>query len=339
MNLTTLAHIIQRPHEVEQQHSHDLKELCEKYPYCGAFHLLYLKSLAVGQSVQLDDELHRLATHVSDRETLYQVVYSLEEHQYSEVESAFEEFSENIIESPNELPIEIAESDEVDTVDENDEVTLEPFEKVLSVELTLDEPPEIDTNSNEPTDALEEELWSNALNAAYELNADKAIQPEEIPVETQVEPALIEEEIDFTAQYPVDEVHENIQEQDEVAKTFTSWLRKGGVKSNSELETSSSETSIPGHKKQVEELVDKFIATEPSISKPKKEFYSPVRNAKESVNEDAVPVSETLAKIIAMQGNYPKAIAIYEQLILKNPEKKSFFATQILELKEKLNNK
>ena len=35
-----------------------------------------------------------------------------------------------------------------------------------------------------------------------------------------------------------------------------------------------------------------------------------------------------MAKISALQGNYPKAIYAYEQLILTNPEKKVFFASQ-----------
>ena len=49
-----------------------------------------------------------------------------------------------------------------------------------------------------------------------------------------------------------------------------------------------------------------------------------------------MPVSETLAKIFAVQGNYPKAIFAYEQLILLIPEKKAFFASQIQELKKKI---
>jgi hypothetical protein len=56
------------------------------------------------------------------------------------------------------------------------------------------------------------------------------------------------------------------------------------------------------------------------------------------LNENNMPVSETLAKIFALQGNYPKSIYVYEQLILIFPEKKSFFATQIKNLKKKLNS-
>jgi hypothetical protein len=74
-----------------------------------------------------------------------------------------------------------------------------------------------------------------------------------------------------------------------------------------------------------------------SIEKPKQDFYSPAKKAKESLSSDQIPVSETLAKIYAMQGAVGKAIGVYEQLILLNPEKKSFFANQIRVLKKNLN--
>jgi len=86
-------------------------------------------------------------------------------------------------------------------------------------------------------------------------------------------------------------------------------------------------------------IIDKFIETETIISKPKREkFFSPMRSAKESLIENDEIVTETLARVYLEQTHYDKAIAAYEKLSLKFPQKSSFFANQIkliYDLKEK----
>jgi len=98
--------------------------------------------------------------------------------------------------------------------------------------------------------------------------------------------------------------------------------------------TNSSEIQLIEEEDNVETLYEvSFIEFE----KPKREFFSPVKKAKESLNEETLPVSETLAKIYQMQGNISKAIYVYQQLSLIIPEKKTYFASQIKSLKKKLN--
>ena len=72
--------------------------------------------------------------------------------------------------------------------------------------------------------------------------------------------------------------------------------------------------------------------------KKSESFFSPIEAAKLSLVDNEELVTETLAEIHIKQGNYPKAIKIYQQLMLKNPEKKAFFASRInyINLKTKL---
>lgn len=79
----------------------------------------------------------------------------------------------------------------------------------------------------------------------------------------------------------------------------------------------------------IKNLNDRKISTE------KKNFYSAANAAKNSLIDNHEMNTETLAEIYVKQGNYPKAIEIYEQLMLSNPEKKLFFASRIKYIKLK----
>ncbi|MBK9291457.1 MAG: hypothetical protein IPM52_07505 [Bacteroidetes bacterium] len=87
-----------------------------------------------------------------------------------------------------------------------------------------------------------------------------------------------------------------------------------------------------------EEIIEKFIRENPSISRPKAEFYNPLTAAQQSVVDQENIVSETLAKIYLRQGHIEKAIAMFEKLRLKYPEKSSYFAGLIEESKKSSNN-
>ncbi len=121
--------------------------------------------------------------------------------------------------------------------------------------------------------------------------------------------------------------------------SFISWLKTGSTsnKDSFKIEVKEEGNTMQPTNKQKIDFIETFIMSEPRISKVKKEFYSPSKKAKESVSTEGLIYSETLAEIFAMQGNFPKAITAYQQLMLTNPEKKIFFAKRIEELKEKLN--
>ena len=105
-----------------------------------------------------------------------------------------------------------------------------------------------------------------------------------------------------------------------------------------ELEKEKSKPKKEGKKLSKAEIIDKFIAENPSISRPKQEFFNPISAAQDSVIDQENIVSETLAMIYKKQGYFEKAISIYEKLKLKYPEKSIIFAAQINALKNKLNN-
>jgi hypothetical protein len=83
------------------------------------------------------------------------------------------------------------------------------------------------------------------------------------------------------------------------------------------------------------ELIDRFIESNPSIHNSKKDDTKKIENkARKSGDLSPVLATETLADIMVKQGHYEKAINILEDLILKMPHKKPYFASRIEQIRE-----
>ncbi len=96
-----------------------------------------------------------------------------------------------------------------------------------------------------------------------------------------------------------------------------------------EIKSTVSETDS---KSKQETIIDNFIASNPKIPALDKNNFQPIQ-IQPTIEEKSYLMTETLAKVYLEQKKYDKAIQAYEILILKYPEKSSFFANRILEIK------
>lgn len=79
-------------------------------------------------------------------------------------------------------------------------------------------------------------------------------------------------------------------------------------------------------------LIDKFLEANPKIE-PARDNVPSVNLANEVKTDPHQLMTETLAQVYVKQRKYKQAIQAYEILILKNPEKSAYFATQIQNIK------
>ncbi len=101
--------------------------------------------------------------------------------------------------------------------------------------------------------------------------------------------------------------------------SFVDWLKLSNLK--------------PIDRSKETQAVDKFISKKPKIRIEANETQSDNDKNDDLANQSGF-MTETLAKLYLNQKNYEKAIQSYKILILKFPEKNSYFADQIKKIKK-----
>jgi len=196
----------------------------------------------------------------------------------------------------------------------------------------------------------------NPKPAEKDENLNPTIKIEEVKTKTEEDKRDISEQVEKEIQKDLVEafVEKEILKTNEAHKkeeaiipkdaTFGDWLhflkKNNGQTFNEEKVNTKEEGTDNRELKQKKEhqrgLIDKIIEQNLGTIKLNKEtkFFAADQKAKESLLENEDLVTETLAKIYALQGNINKAIRAYQILSLKYPNKSVYFASLIENLKK-----
>jgi tetratricopeptide (TPR) repeat protein len=353
VNKSLFISFVEAPEKMSGTDSILLSDLLKNFPYFQTAHMLYAKSLHNTNSVHYNNQLRVTAAYATDRKILHRLITrkaiieavepieKIEKKNEKKIEEVVidlikEEVKQHQIQAVITENIVVPEIiEEIEETHKNIiaiEVVPEPeIEEPLSEEKGIKESEQIEDLTN----ALEKEYISEIVDAKIEIELQYTPLIEEKEKKTET----IETNFVLPISVPVSEQKvENEQEIAPESLTFTDWLKHFKSDASSEEVSSSEETSEKTEDQlSAFELIDKFIKDEPKLTRQKTEFYSPVNMAKQSVAEDITFVSETLAKIYVLQGNYAKAIKAYENLRLKYPEKRLYFASQIKNLRKLIN--
>jgi len=368
MNKVQFISYVETPEKMSGNESVLLGELLKNFPYFQTAHLLYAKSLHNINSIHYNNQLRVTAAYATDRKVLHRLITKQQETEAIQVPdistklSMTEILEEKKIEESviNLIKEEVAER----------KIEPEIIEEAISPEKENTSAFDVSASTQNAQDnalsVTEVPVISEIEAVVEEQKIDISTQPletEVTEVRDQLETGYLNEIIDASVEIeilstplinPLEEKQEtvesnfvlNIQEPIVSEKetinidslSFTDWLKHINTGTavieelNEESDTESTDNQLSPF-----ELIDKFIRDEPKLNRPKTEFFSPVNMAKQSVAEDITFVSETLAKIYVLQGNYTKAIKAYENLRLKYPEKRLYFASQIKNLRKLIN--
>lgn len=329
MTKERFLHIVSNPKDIAESDLGEISKISDRHPYFDAAKILRLNGLKQNDDISFQDYLKEIAYTLPDRKHLYILL-----HRQAVREKVAEVVKDIHQQEANEAAIDvITKSNELEVQEPNDAVNTEETkvaseqaemnaEEVKSISLPNDI---LENEIDKLTDSVLDDLLLKPLTAVYDI--EKAFSQGEEEDEDE------EEEESPSAEAAGSSRREN-STKPMGERTFFDWLTPQTFEDEQADENSASETPA----KSSSEIIDSFIANNPRISSVSKSSPQTTFD-KYSVEDRDEIVTETLARIYLKQNNYSRAIKVYEQLSLKNPEKRAYFASQIHFLEKLLKDK
>lgn len=357
MNATDFTFLLNKPDAVNDRQTAALEEIVAEFPYFQSARALRLKGLYNQNSFQYNYALKITAAYTTDRSVLFDFITSdtftaihkgMYEQKLAELHGIEVRGSEVIKEEKTAGPtIDTLEQSILSLIKESEtpfEFTLAPEEiEIEEAEITPEEitPEEIIPEEITPDETIEiipdpiipggiQPEDNTSVSHDAQITAFPDALTEKLPI-----PATLEEKLEIgkPLEFSKNETH-----------SFQEWLqlsrlqpidRDEPVGENSSEEVKALETDMPSEteleKIKKTEIINRFIETNPKIPPVKKDSKPAMIPAPKE--DQSALMTETLARVYLEQKKYQKAIQAYEILILKYPEKSTFFADRISEIK------
>lgn len=313
MQAKEFINYIKNPNSLEKESVKELQKLVNDFPYFQSAHLLLSLASKKWDASVYQKSLKKTAIVVTNRSHLFNLIQKVD-------------ISNIVIEDSDHQKLVVEEV--LEPIDSTKELNI-----LKATELLIE-------NSDS-------EILETGIQQKTKPNAEDVLENE---IAKQVVGAIVEKQMFNLSDTQL------LFKQNKEPETFTDWLRliqksnkqlsaenilEVNTENNTDIKTRLEKGKIITQESALNKklknlaLIDKIIENSPGQIKIKddQKFYSPEHNAKESLLENEHLVSETLAKIYALQGSVNKAVRAYEILSLKFPQKSAYFASLIQKLK------
>ena len=339
MDQSLLQDWIKNSGNMDRNSHRELKNLIDQYPYFQTAHLLLLKNLHDNQSIRFKEELRNSALFIPDRRQLFLLLQD-----QIKIQSKTSETENLPLEEDKKAEIKIQDQDVVAEAKDGEPEAAIEVKQIVSDNDKSDELFDLSDDETAVVSDTKSTLDENVEAAKGEIL--ELTEPTEKKEQSDSEILVAETEVYHIGYggnfYTLDQKSNEDEIESKEPKenhSFTDWMDVVDVNEISDEEQQNDQNSRHEKVKRGIDLIDNFIQNDPRIERNIKVVDKQEDISLDSLEEKDSFISETLAAIYVKQKLFDKAIAVYDKLVLKNPEKNVYFASQIEDLKKLKNSK